>query len=89
MRVAVRSGDNWTCEATPESHLAAEDRESFGYLMQLDPHFTLRFDDASALLVNVAETGVGAGCYRFTRFRTARTARPRRTGSVRRESISM
>ncbi|MGX1914132.1 hypothetical protein ACWIID_35645 [Streptomyces phaeochromogenes] len=59
VRVAVRAaGDDWTCEATLEPPLAAEDRESFDFLMQLDPHFTLRFDDASALLVNVVEAGV-------------------------------
>ncbi|MFD4693203.1 hypothetical protein [Streptomyces sp. NPDC058463] len=59
VRVAVRAaGDNWTCEATLETPLAAEDRENFYFLMQLDPRFTLRFDDASALLVTVVETGV-------------------------------
>ncbi|WP_254645001.1 hypothetical protein [Streptomyces sp. BV286] len=46
-------------EATFESTLAAEHRESLDFLMQLDPHFTLRFDDASTLLVKVVETGVG------------------------------
>ncbi|MFI1212723.1 hypothetical protein ACH4UV_34645 [Streptomyces sp. NPDC020802] len=51
-------GDNWTCEATFESPLAAEHMESLDFLMQLDPHFTLRFDDASTLLVKVVETGV-------------------------------
>ncbi|MFE1795007.1 hypothetical protein ACFW9L_02455 [Streptomyces sp. NPDC059517] len=59
VQVAVRAaGDNWTFEATFESPLAAEDRESFDFLMQLDPHFTLCFDDASTLLVEVVETGV-------------------------------
>uniref|UniRef100_A0AAU1M2X1 Uncharacterized protein n=1 Tax=Streptomyces sp. NBC_00148 TaxID=2903626 RepID=A0AAU1M2X1_9ACTN len=58
MQVAVRTaGDIWTSEATLESPLAAEDRESFDFLMQLDPSFTLRFDDASTLLVKVAEAG--------------------------------
>ncbi len=38
--------------------LAAEDWESFDFLMQLDPHFTLRFNDESTLLVNVVEAGV-------------------------------
>ncbi|MCU4749912.1 hypothetical protein [Streptomyces sp. G-5] len=47
--------DYWTSEATPESPLSAEDRESFDFLMQLGPHFTLRYDDASTLLVRVAE----------------------------------
>jgi hypothetical protein len=43
VRVAARAaGDIWTCEAILEPHLAAEDRESFHVLMQLDPHFTLR-----------------------------------------------
>ncbi|MFF2014107.1 hypothetical protein ACFVWY_34280 [Streptomyces sp. NPDC058195] len=59
VRIVVRSaGDNWRCEATLESPLAAEDRESFGLLIQLDPHFTLRFDDESTLLVDVVEEGV-------------------------------
>ncbi|MFD1277801.1 hypothetical protein ACFQ51_55210 [Streptomyces kaempferi] len=59
MQVAVRAaGDNWTSEATLESHLAAKDRESFDFLMQLDPHFTLCFDEASTLLVKVVEAGV-------------------------------
>lgn len=58
MQVAVRAaGDNWTSEGTLESPLAAEDREIFDFLMQLDPHFTLRFDDASTLLVKVVEAG--------------------------------
>ncbi|WP_186768247.1 hypothetical protein [Streptomyces qinzhouensis] len=57
VRIVVRTaGDDWTCEATLE---AAEDRESFDFLMQLDPHFTLRFYDASILLVKVVEAGVG------------------------------
>ncbi|MFI1018543.1 hypothetical protein [Streptomyces sp. NPDC020965] len=56
VRIVVRTaGDDWTCEATLE---AAEDRESFDFLMQLDPYFTLRFYDASTLLVKVVEGGV-------------------------------
>lgn len=59
VQVAVGvAGDNWTSEATYETPLAAEDRESFDFLMHLDPHFTLRFDDASTLLVQVVEAGV-------------------------------
>lgn len=61
LRVSVAvcaAGVSWTCEATLESPLAAEDREGFDFLMQLDPHFTLRFDDASTLLVNVVEAEV-------------------------------
>ncbi|MEW1647293.1 hypothetical protein [Streptomyces sp. NPDC091219] len=59
VQVVVRAaGDNWTSEATLESPLAAEARESFDFLMHLDPHFTLRFDDVSTLLVNVAEARV-------------------------------
>ncbi|MFJ2559230.1 MULTISPECIES: hypothetical protein [unclassified Streptomyces] len=59
VRVTVRvTGDNWTCEATPEPPPAAEHRENFNLLRQLDPYFTLRFDDASALLVHVVETRV-------------------------------
>ncbi|MGW5732953.1 MULTISPECIES: hypothetical protein [Streptomyces] len=59
MQVAVRAaGDTWTSEATFASPLATEDRESFDFLMQLDPHFTLRFDDVSSVLVKVVEAGV-------------------------------
>lgn len=45
-------------EVTLEPLLATEDRESLDTLMQLDPHFTLRFDDESTLLVKVVEAGV-------------------------------
>ncbi|MFE3270844.1 hypothetical protein [Streptomyces sp. NPDC059215] len=59
VQVVVRAaGDNLTSEATLECPLAAEDRESFDFLMHLDPHFTLRFDDASTLLVKVIEARV-------------------------------
>lgn len=59
VQVAVRvAGDTWMSEATLESPLAAEDRDSFDFLIQLDPHFTLRFDDESTLLVKVVEAGV-------------------------------
>ena len=58
VQVTVRAaGDNWTSEAILESPLATEDRESFDFLMQLDPHFTLCFDEASTLLVKVVEVG--------------------------------
>jgi hypothetical protein len=33
-------------------------RQGFDFLMELDPYFTLRFEDGSALLVNVVEAGV-------------------------------
>jgi hypothetical protein len=55
VRVAVRvTGNGWTCEAIVEPPLSAEDRDSFDFLMKLDPLFTLRFDEENALLVNVA-----------------------------------
>ncbi|UWE10172.1 hypothetical protein [Actinacidiphila bryophytorum] len=58
VRVAVRvSGNDWTCEAVPDPPLAGEDQDSFGFLMALDPVFTLRFDDESLLHVNVAVAG--------------------------------
>lgn len=54
VRVAVRAvGDDWTCEAILEPPLLEEDRESFDFLMKLDPLFVLRFDEESMLLVNV------------------------------------
>ncbi|MFX4294187.1 hypothetical protein [Streptomyces bohaiensis] len=61
VEVAVRAaGDTWTSEATLEPPLAADDRERIELLMQLklDPHFTLRFDDASTVLRKVVEAGV-------------------------------
>ncbi|MFD9356408.1 hypothetical protein [Streptomyces sp. NPDC060031] len=59
VRVAVRAaGGDWTCEAALEPPLADGERESVNFLMQLDPHFTLRFDEESTLLVNVVEAGV-------------------------------
>ncbi|SEF90758.1 hypothetical protein SAMN05216223_102438 [Actinacidiphila yanglinensis] len=60
VRVAVRvTGDDWTCEATLEPRLSAEDQEGFDFLMELDPFFTLRFDDESTVLVDVVATGEG------------------------------
>lgn len=60
VRVAVRvSGDVRTCEATVEPRLSAEDQEGFDFLMELDPLFTLRFDDESTVLVEVVATGGG------------------------------
>ncbi|MFE7268280.1 hypothetical protein ACFU9B_40825 [Streptomyces sp. NPDC057592] len=58
VRVAVRVvGNHWTCNADFEPLLPAGKRENFTILRQLDPHFTLRFDEESTLLVNVAEAG--------------------------------
>jgi hypothetical protein len=60
VRVAVRvTGNDWTCEAVPDPPLIGEDQENFGFLMALDPLFTLRFDDESLLHVNVAAAGDG------------------------------
>ncbi|MFJ4900823.1 hypothetical protein [Streptomyces sp. NPDC088727] len=59
VQVTVRAAeDNWTSEATLESPLAAEDKKNFDFLMQLDPHFTLCFDEAGTLPVKVVEAGV-------------------------------
>lgn len=58
VQVMVRiAEDTWTSKATLESSLTMEDWENFDFLMQLDPHFTLRFDDASTLLVKVVKAG--------------------------------
>lgn len=57
VRVAVGvTGNDWTCDATFEPSLTGEDRESFDFLMALDPLFTLRFDEATVRHVNVATT---------------------------------
>ncbi|WP_186768009.1 hypothetical protein [Streptomyces qinzhouensis] len=52
------AGDEWACEAAfgPEPR-SDEDREGFDFLMDLDPVFTLRFDEGSEILVNVRRTG--------------------------------
>lgn len=58
VRVAVRvTGIDWTCDAILEPPLSAEDRESFDFLMGLDPLFTLCFDEESMVHVNVFATG--------------------------------
>lgn len=62
VRVSVGvTGNDWTCDATLEPSLTGEDRESFDFLMALDPLFTLRFDEESMLHVNVAATNDGGG----------------------------
>ncbi|MFD9001453.1 hypothetical protein ACFV0T_10855 [Streptomyces sp. NPDC059582] len=54
VRVTVRvTADYWTCDAVLEPPLSAEDRESFDFLMKLDPLFTLRLDEGSSLPVDV------------------------------------
>lgn len=66
VRVAIRcAADTWTSDATLASPLTAEDQDAFDLLMRLDPHFTLRFDDTSTLLVKVAEAG-DEGCLVLT-----------------------
>ncbi|MEU6852626.1 hypothetical protein ABZ901_22215 [Actinacidiphila alni] len=60
VRVAIRvSGDDWTCAAHLEPPLSAEDRESFDFLMELEPVFLLRLDDDGALPVTVAAAPSG------------------------------
>ncbi|MFJ8212156.1 hypothetical protein [Streptomyces sp. NPDC096033] len=46
--------DDWVCDATlgPE-RLSDDHREVFDLLMDLDPVFTLRFDETNEILVNV------------------------------------
>lgn len=55
------TGSGWTCGAALEPSLTGEDRESFDFLMALDPLFTLRFDEETVLHVNVAVTEDGGG----------------------------
>jgi hypothetical protein len=58
VRVTVRvTGNDWTCDAVFDPPLSAEDREGFDFLMELDPLFTLRFDEGSTLLVDVVAAG--------------------------------
>ncbi|MEU1473505.1 hypothetical protein ABZ434_35505 [Streptomyces sp. NPDC005761] len=77
--VGVCAGDDGACEASFEPAPAGDDRESFDFLLQLDPLFTLRFDDGSVQLVNV-EVGV-EGRLILTAAAVADTAEP--TGSRR------
>lgn len=54
VHITVRAaGDEWTCEASFNEPPAEDVREAFGFLMALDPVFTLRFAEDSALLVDV------------------------------------
>ncbi|WP_328493058.1 hypothetical protein OHS59_10165 [Streptomyces sp. NBC_00414] len=58
VRVEVRVvGGDWTCDAILDPPLPPEDRESFAFLIQLDPFFTPRFDEESALPVRVVAAG--------------------------------
>ncbi len=53
-RVSVRvTGTDWASDVVLDPPLSEDDREVFGFLMDLDPVFTLRFDERSTLLVNV------------------------------------
>ena len=52
-------GDAWTCGASFSRPLTGEEREAFAFLLALDPMFTLRFDEGSAVLVDVAESAGG------------------------------
>ncbi|MGW1411251.1 hypothetical protein [Streptomyces sp. NPDC002403] len=59
VRVAVRfAGNRWTCDASLAPLPSVEHWESFILLMQVDPHFTLCFDEESTLLVRVVEAEV-------------------------------
>lgn len=58
VRVVVRiTGNDWTCDAISEPPLSAEDQESFDFLMELDPLFTLHLDEESMPLVKVVAAG--------------------------------
>ncbi|MEU4095933.1 hypothetical protein [Streptomyces sp. NPDC026673] len=51
---------NWDCDAElgPE-RLSDDHREVFDLLMNLDPVFTLRFDEGSEIVVDVSRAGDG------------------------------
>ncbi|MGW1196984.1 hypothetical protein ACWD4B_14285 [Streptomyces sp. NPDC002536] len=50
---ACATGSGWTCDAVLEDPLPEDHQESFDVLVQVDPVFTLRFDEGSEILVNV------------------------------------
>jgi hypothetical protein len=52
-------GTAWTCEASFSNSLTEDEQEGFDFLMALDPVFTLRFEDDSTLVVDVAENESG------------------------------
>ncbi|MEU2788952.1 hypothetical protein [Streptomyces sp. NPDC007100] len=57
VRVTISAtNDNWTCDATHVTPLTNDDQDVFDTLMQLDPVFTLHFDETNQILVNVAPT---------------------------------
>ncbi|MYX37478.1 MULTISPECIES: hypothetical protein [unclassified Streptomyces] len=61
VRVSVRvTGAEWTSDAVIDPPLTEDDQELFGFLMDLDPVFTLRFDARGTLMVNVV-AGDGTG----------------------------
>ncbi|MET9604139.1 hypothetical protein ABZZ17_03625 [Streptomyces sp. NPDC006512] len=54
LRIRVSASDAlWACDAVLDPPLSEDDQEVFDFLMDLDPVFTLRFDEASSLTVHV------------------------------------
>ncbi|MFC1408575.1 hypothetical protein ACEZCY_04680 [Streptacidiphilus sp. N1-12] len=43
------SGDDWTCDAVFDPPLSRDAQEGFDFLMELDPLFTLRFDEEGTM----------------------------------------
>jgi hypothetical protein len=63
VRVTVlHDASGWHASAVFASPLSEEDREGWGFLMELSPYFTLRFegDDQAAIDVRVDESEDGA-----------------------------
>ena len=56
--VVVADGEDWRVSATFVAALGGEDRDGWSFLMELDPHFTLRFleDQEATILVRVEES---------------------------------
>ncbi|WP_370093309.1 hypothetical protein [Streptacidiphilus sp. MAP12-20] len=55
-RATIRvTAADWMSAAVLDPPLSDDDREVFGLLMDLDPVFTLRFEEGSTLLVNVVD----------------------------------
>jgi hypothetical protein len=58
VQVTVRvTGNDWTCYAILDPPLSTEDQEGFDFLMEVDPLFTLRFDEGTTIQTRVVAAG--------------------------------
>ncbi|MEV6683952.1 hypothetical protein AB0N28_01135 [Streptomyces sp. NPDC051130] len=71
--VCVADG-NWACDAELGAECLSDvHREAFDFLMDLDPVFTLCFDEGSEIMVNVLRAGDGR-CLALTAYEPSEQA---------------